>query len=310
MLRTERSRGGTSLGLVVGAAAVMLATLVGLLVFGGRGTASSSDGKTHLLILAAAGLREPMEQLADRYEREHGVRVDIQFGGSNSLLNQLQVDRITAADLFLAADQSYTRLAVEKGLARDALAVATQRPVVVVRKNSAVQIQSLEDLFADGLRLSIADPEQASIGRTVRASLAALSPEHWKRLEQQVERWGVFKPTVNDVAGDVQIGAVDAGIVWDTTVSSPAYRRTLNVIELPELSSRPEQVTLAVLVRSKQPAAARAFAEYLTDPDRGLPVFRAHGFGPVPHAEDKKGVTTEGPRSAEPRSAFHEDGSE
>jgi molybdate transport system substrate-binding protein len=156
-----------------------------------------------------------------------------------------------------------------------------------LRKDSSLTIDSFADLLVDGLRLSMGDPEQAAIGRTIRASLRARSsPESdlWQRLEAQVKRWGVFKPTVNDVANDVQIGAVDAGIVWDTTVSSPAYQRTLNLIELPEISSQSEQVTLAVLSSSTQPAAAWKFARYLTDPAQGQQIFRSHGFRPVPLA--------------------------
>ncbi|MGN6545091.1 MAG: molybdate ABC transporter substrate-binding protein [Aureliella sp.] len=304
------NRSGSSLGLVVCAAAVVFAALIGLLVFGGRGSASSSDAKPHLLIMAAAGLREPMEQIAAEYEREHGVRIDLQFGGSNSLLNQLQIDRISAPDLFLAADQSYTLLAVEKGLAKETLPVATQRPVVIVRKDSPVKIATLDDLFTERLRLSIADPDQAAIGRTVKAALLAISDEHWNRLEQQVARWGVFKPTVNDVAGDVQIGAVDAGIVWDTTVSSPAYQKTLNVIQLPELSNRSEQVTLALLLASKQPDEARKFARYLTDSERGLRIFREHGFGPVPVANDASVRRENHDASAARPTAHDEDGSQ
>lgn len=304
------NRSGSSLGLVVCAAAVVFAALIGLLVLGGRGSASNSDAQPHLLVMAAAGLREPMEQIAGEYQREHGVRIDLQFGGSNSLLNQLQIDRISAPDLFLAADQSYTLLAVERGLAKETLPVATQRPVVIVRKDSRVKIAALDDLFAERLRLSIADPDQAAIGRTVKAALLAISDERWNRLEQQVARWGVFKPTVNDVAGDVQIGAVDAGIVWDTTVSSPAYQNALNVIQLPELSNRPEQVTLALLAASKQPDEARKFARYLTGPEHGLRIFREHGFGPVPIANDASGPHENAEPSATRSSAHDEDGSQ
>lgn len=296
----------------MGAAVVAFAALVGLLVFSGRESVPGSDGKSHLLVMAAAGLREPMERIAAEYQREHGVRVNIQFGGSNSLLNQLQVDQISTPDLFLAADQSYTLLAVHNGLASRTLPVATQRPVVIVRKNSAIRIESFDNLLAEGLRLSLADPDQAAIGRTVRSTLSSLSPEHWRRLEQQVKRWGVFKPTVNDVAGDVQIGAVDAGIVWDTTVSSPAYEGAIEVITLPEISGQPEQVTAALLRSSKQPAEAWKFAQYLTDPARGQQIFCLHGFGRAQIAENRA-TNREGTHdlqsSARP-SASQEDGLE
>jgi molybdate transport system substrate-binding protein len=91
----------------------------------------------------------------------------------------------------------------------------------------------------------------------------------------------VFKPTVPDVATDVVVGNVDAGIVWDATVAMPNLRDKLRAIHLPELDTDPNLVTVAVLNSSPRPTAALKFARYLTARDRGLPVFEDFGFRPV-----------------------------
>ena len=256
--------------------------LVCLLYFGNPKKSSSLQISRTIQLLAAAGLREPIEEIARKYEAECGVKVDIQFGGSNSLLSQIKVDRIGTPDLLLVADEFYTQKAVEGNLAREVLSIAVQRPCVIVPKDSTIQIRSLDDLMVSGRRLSIGNPDQAAIGKAVREALQRIPTKEgsnqWQRLESQVSQHGVFKPTVNEVANDVRIGAVDAGIVWNATVSSPAYRDTLRVIELPELSAESETVSMAVLASSTQPTEALQFARYVSARNRGLEVFKSHGL--------------------------------
>lgn len=256
--------------------------LIGLLVLGNPNRKASKQVVRTIQLLAAAGLREPIQEIASRYEAECGVKVDIQFGGSNSLLSQIKVNRLSTPDLLLVADESYTQQAVESNLAKEVLAIAVQRPCIIVQKNSTLQIRSLDDLMVPGRRLSIGNPDQAAIGKVVREALqkapTADGSNQWKRLETQVLQHGVYKPTVNEVANDVRIGAVDAGIVWTSTVSSPAYQESLRVIELPELSSESEIVSMAVLSSSPQPTEALKFARYVSARNRGLEVFRSHGL--------------------------------
>ena len=74
---------------------------------------------------------------------------------------------------------------------------------------------SLADLLQPGVRVACGNPDATAIGnvhagpaRTFRAMGVAQPPD---------QRSGVFKPTVNEVANDVKLGSVDAGIVWDAT---------------------------------------------------------------------------------------------
>lgn len=276
----RRGRINTLWALLLGAAAAIVG-LAALLWLGGPGR---SEGTAHLLMYCAAGLRPPVEAVAQRYEREYGIRVELQFGGSNALLTQIDVDKFGTADLFLAGDASYTQLAREKGLAAECLAVAYQRPVLAVRKDRPRPIRSLDDLLADGVKVALADPQQAAVGRAVRTALQKITvgpTTRWQQLEQHVTQTGVFKPTVSDVATDVKLGTVDAGFVWDATVAMPGYRDVLQAVTLPELAGARDQVTVCVLHSTRQPTAALRFARYLTACDRGLPVFQECGLEPI-----------------------------
>lgn len=248
------------------------------------GHAANGTTPVTLTMLTAAGTRVAVEEIAAAYEQETGVHIDLQYGGSNTLLNQMQVHEFGTADLFLAADDFYTDQAVQLGLAREVLPIGHQRPVMSIRQDNTKGIASLADLLRDDVIVGMANPDQAAIGRVTRDMLSKTplgDGTAWEAVERAVTERGVFKPTVNDVANDLKLGAIDVGILWDTTVAMPQYRDELRSIAVDELAGEPELVSLAVLESSLQPTAALTFARYLTARDKGLPVFAKYGLKPV-----------------------------
>ena len=262
---------------------LVIAILLAILLRGGGRRQLAAEGQS-LVVLAAAGLRAPMEAIATQYEREFGTSVDLQFGGSGTLLNQIQVNDFATSDLFVSADEYHAQKALSEGLATDAIPLAAQRIVLVVRKDDTRAIASLDDLLSLSVRISCGSPDQAAVGRVVRRILEGIprgDSNCWQAFEQHVTRHGVFKPTVNDVANDVRLGAVDAGLVWDATVAAREYREALRTIDLPELQGATESVQVALLAKSQQPTQALRFARYMSARDRGLATFAEHGLRPV-----------------------------
>lgn len=263
-------------GLLLGAV-----TLICVLIFLMRlGPENRDSDQDRLIVFAAAGMRVPMEEIARQYESEFGVTLEIQYNGSNTLLNQLQTDRFNEVDVYLAADDFYTTKAIELGLAMDTVPVAYQRPVIAVRRDSEQTINSFEDLLRDGVRVAVANPDQAAVGKATRRQLSPLNIggiSCWDQLEQHVRQSGVFKPTVNDIATDVKLGNIDAAIVWNSTVAMPKYREDLVSISLPELNGSPDLISIAVLKSSTDLPSAYRFARYVSARDRGLETFSKYG---------------------------------
>lgn len=261
-----------------------LALIFGLVFILRTGGPDKDQNTDQLTMYCAAGLRFPVEEIVARYQDEFGISVELQFGGSNSLLNQIEVNQFDTADLYLAADDFYTDLAKEKGLAAEALPIAHMRPVIAVAKGNPKQIRGIDDLLREDVSVVLANPDQAAVGRAARGRLQLLETDDgdfWTRLEKHVTDNGVFKPTVNDVASDIKLGAVDAGIVWDSTVAMPTFRDVLEPVVAPELEGDPNLVSICVLKSSPQPTQALKFARYLTARDRGLPYFEEFGTRPV-----------------------------
>lgn len=240
--------------------------LVLLLVLGRPGRPGPTTETKPLVLFCAAGLKPPVEAVAKAYEQEFGISVQVQYGGSGTLLANLTVaDR---GDLFLAADDTYLELARSNGLLAEVVPLARLTPVIAVARGNPRGVRGPDDL--PSLPVALANPEAAAVGRTARDLLRRSG--QWASLADRVK---VFKPTVNDVANDIKLGAVDAGIVWDATVRQ--YPE-LEAVRVAAFDAHPQSVSIGVLKSSQQPTAALRFARYLGAPERGLREFAGRGY--------------------------------
>ena len=232
-------------------------------------TAGDSKSSTKSLMLyCAAGIRDPIEKARKDYEKEYGVEIQVQYGGSGALLNNLKVAQ--KGDLYLSADANLMAKARAEGLVAEILPLAKQHPVIVTAHGNPRQITSLNDVTRDGLKWCYANPDAAAVGTVTKRVLQKM--DLWEKASKQAT---VFKPTVNDVASDVKLGSVDAGIVWSTTAI--AYPE-LAVVQAPELENQVEEIKLGVLKSSQQTSRALHFARFLAASDRGLVHFNQLGY--------------------------------
>jgi len=271
--RTQGSTGAARNAWVVTLASLAaIAVLVALLRDRGPARGPSTDATNPLLVFCAAGIKVPVEAAARDFERETGERVQLQYGGSGTLLGNLRVAE--AGDVYVPADASYIEAGRGFGVLAEVVPLARQRPVILVAKGNPKGIRAIEDLGRDGVRVSFANPEAASVGRSVRALLQASG--RWTALEARI---AVFKPTVNDVANDVKLGAVDAGIVWDALA---AQYPDLDVVRVPAFDDAAETLHAAVLKSSRRPTVALRFLRFLAARDRGAGIFAASGYEALP----------------------------
>ncbi len=229
-----------------------------------------SSARPKLLLYCAAGMRYAMQEIINEYQEAYDVEISAQYQGSNTLLAQIDVTK--KGDLYLAADDSYVALAREKGLAAESIPLALMKPVIVVHKDNK-SIKGLDDLLDPANRVCLGNPEAAAIGKKTRKLL--LRSGHWEKLNANVTKNGVFKPTVNEVAVDIKLKSVQAGIIWDATVGQyPELRQ----ISCPELDSGEATIQICVLKGSTNPTAALSFARFIAARDRGLQTFSKKGF--------------------------------
>jgi molybdate transport system substrate-binding protein len=210
-----------------------------------------------------------MEEIGAAYEQETGQAVATEYGDSGRLLGQVEIR--PDGDLFLPADNSYIQIAESKGLIARRVPLCRMSAVLLCRPE--YRVESLADLIRPGLRLGIANPDRAAIGKVVRQHLALQGK--WDALAARID---VQHFNVTDAANAVQLGSRDATFVWD--VVALKYP-DLAMFRLPELAGAEGRVELALLNGSPNPDAAARFARYTSASDRGLRYFRKEGFQQV-----------------------------
>ena len=244
-----------------------IAGLVALLAWNSSPPAHSPVRES-LVVYCAAGLKPAVEAAAADYQREQQVAIQLQYGGSGTLLNNLKVAQ--RGDLFIPGDAGFVEMGRSNGLLAEVLPLARMSAVIAVPRGNPKGIASVRDLLRDGVRLSLGNPDSVAIGTVARAALVRSGD--WSALSARAL---VFKPTVNDVANDVKLAAVDAGIVWDATLRQ--YPE-LEAVRVPELATARSEVSVCVLRSSTRPTEALRFARYLSARDRGMRRFQEAGF--------------------------------
>lgn len=235
------------------------------------GPAAAPGSHQPLVVYCAASNKSVMEAIRADYEAKYKTPLQIQYGPSQTLLAAIQVSG--AGDLFLPADDSYIEMAREKNLLAEEFPLARMQAVVAVPKGNPKGIKQLDDLLRDDVRVAQASYEGAAIGKMTREVLSASG--QWDALHEHTT---VYKTTVNEVASDVKVGSVDAGIVFDAVLHDYP---TLEAVAIPELAPATAQITVATVAASRQPQQALHLARYMSASDAGLLKYKEFGFQTV-----------------------------
>ncbi len=248
---------------------IALALGFGVLFTLHRGDRSGSGKGGTLTVYCAAGIKQPVDHLAKAYQEETGAEIQLQYGGTGTLLSQIAL--AGRGDLFIAADAQAMEAALAKGLVREVIPLVRQYPVVAVAAGNPKRIARFDDLLRDDVKVALGNPEAASIGKATQRGAG----DRWEDLQAHA---AVMKPTVTEIASDLKVGAVDAAIVWNSTVPQFAG---LEAVRLPEFDAQSDVVKVGILTASKDPTAALRFARYLAAPEKGGAAFHARGFDAI-----------------------------
>ncbi|HEY6195643.1 MAG TPA: molybdate ABC transporter substrate-binding protein [Candidatus Eisenbacteria bacterium] len=233
-----------------------------------------------LRVFAAASLTDAFQDLARAYERDHaGVRVQLQFAGSQILARQLEQG--ARADVFASADPAWLA-----GLERDG---RLDGPWVVFAHNPLVVIAPAHDpgrlggprgLSRPRLKLVLAAPSVPA-GRYARALLRALGrqPGFGRGFTDSALANVVSdEDDVRAVLEKVRLGEADAGIVYASDVAGIPPRE-LRVWSVPEGARVTADDAIGVL-HGPEVDLAHAFVDAVCSP-AGQRALRARGFSPA-----------------------------
>lgn len=207
------------------AAAFAVAGTLGGSLTAGLAGCSSPPPRQQVTVLAASSLTESFRTLAAAYEKAHS-RVDVRlvFGASSSLARQVAAG--SPGDVIATASQS--TLTGLKGIAPPAV-FARNRLEIAVPPGNPGRVRALADLGRPALRVAVC-ATQVPCGDAARRAFAAA---------HVTGRPDSYEPDVKAVLTKVELGEVDAGLVYATDVRAAGRRAVGLPVDPPVLAAYP-----------------------------------------------------------------------
>jgi molybdate transport system substrate-binding protein len=242
-----------------------------LLLFGCKAEKpeESDSAAKELLLYCGAGIRPPVQKIAEAFESEHGVKVITDYAGSEVLLSKIKLAR--RGDLYMPGDKHYVEQAAKEGMILSQQSVCYFVPTILVRKDNPKNIRGLHDLLADGLKLGIGDAKACAIGRKTK-QIFAKNNIAWEDVENNV----VFQSlTVNELGMQIQTGSLDAVIVWDAIASYYVEHGT--EVPIPVEENVISTVNIGILTFTQDRSLAEEFVKFAAS-QSGQDIFKQHNY--------------------------------
>jgi molybdate transport system substrate-binding protein len=235
-----------------------------------------SESPRRLRVLCGSSMAQPMRKIAEGFKTAHGIVVEFDLGGSETLLPRVLVG--SAGDVYVCHDPFEAKVR-EAGKASESVVTGWLCPIVVAAVGNPRDIRNWDDLAKPGLRLGIGDPRYSTCGEMFAAELRR------RGIEEKVMRNVVVQArSHSELALAVTTGALDAAAVWNFV--APEYRGKLEQTAIS--ATYPEvRVTVIGLNTSAEPELRDEFLKWCRRPE-SLALFAEHGYTRQHDSDPKK----------------------
>jgi molybdate transport system substrate-binding protein len=224
-------------------------------------------------IAAAADLTFAFKDVAARFEKHTGNKVELTYGSSGNFFSQIQNG--APFDLFFSADLSFPQKLEEAGLVEPGTTYEYAKGQIVIWVPNASKLdlsKGLAVLLDPGIRkIAIANPQHAPYGS---AAVAAMQREG---IYDQVKSKFVMGENISQTAQFVQSGNADAGIVALSLALAPAMKDNGRYVEIPASDYPPLLQAAVILKSSRNKELAKQFLKFLKQPDT-VALMERYGF--------------------------------
>lgn len=212
-----------------------------------------------------------MEQAARAFEKEKGIRVDLHFSGSGTMLSQMKMAH--RGDLYIPGTPDYMLKAVREGVVdpKTVKIIAYLVMSIDVQHGNPMNIQSLSDLARPGIRVGIGNPEAVCVG------LYAVEVLEKNGLLNEVQKNIItYAPSCSATAALLVMKKVDAILGW--RVFSKWWPDKIDAVFLkPDEVPRLAYIPAAISTYSNDKENAQRFIDFLTSPE-GQKIFARWGY--------------------------------
>jgi molybdate transport system substrate-binding protein len=218
----------------------------------------AQQAKKELRVAAASDLQPILPVLAERYEKETGVKLLVSYGSSGNLATQI----INGApmDLFLGADFVFPEKVVAAGLADSTAPTQYARGTLVLwaRKDSPLQPISLDSLTDKRVTaVAIANDLHAPYGRAAVMALQRL------KMYDTVKPHLVIAENIAQAAQFVESGNAQLGLISLTAASTSKFQAEGTFVRVPRSTYSPIMQCAVVMKTSDRRTETHAFLDWL-----------------------------------------------
>ena len=237
---------------------------------GSGGSSSSASGSPSaaltgtITVFAAASLMGTFTQLGKQFEAAHpGDTVKFSFGPSSGLATQITSG--APADAFASAAPANMDTVVQAGDASNPQNFAKNTMEVAVPPKNPGKVKSVNDLAKKSVKVALCQPQ---------VPCGVVAAEVFKNAGIKVKPV-TLQPDVKSVLTQVELGSVDAGMVYVTDVMAAGTK--VKGVTISDKDNASTLYPIATISDSKHKSIAQSFVAYVLSP-AGQQVLTAAGF--------------------------------
>jgi molybdate transport system substrate-binding protein len=230
---------------------------------GASGSPSAASTGT-ITVFAAASLMGTFTQLGKQFEAAHpGDTVKFSFGPSSGLATQITSG--APADAFASAAPANMDTVVQAGDASNPQNFAKNTMEVAVPPKNPGKVKSVNDLAKKSVKVALCQPQ---------VPCGVVAAEVFKNAGIKVKPV-TLQPDVKSVLTQVELGSVDAGMVYVTDVMAAGTK--VKGVTISDKDNASTLYPIATISDSKHKSIAQSFVAYVLSP-AGQQVLTAAGF--------------------------------
>ena len=227
--------------------------------------ASATAGTTSITVFAAASLQGSFTQIGKQFEAAHpGTHVTFSFGPSSGLATQI-INGAPASVFASAAPANMTQVVKAGDTAQAPSNFAANKMEVAVPPANPAGVTSVSNLSNSAVKVALCQPQ---------VPCGTVAAEVFKNAGITVKPI-TLQPDVKSVLTQVELGNVDAGMVYVTDVKAAGTK--VKGVPVPASENASTLYPIATLHAATDKTVANQFVAYVTGP-QGQRVLAMDGF--------------------------------
>jgi molybdate transport system substrate-binding protein len=232
---------------------------------------SGSEAQRSITVFCGSASKPAMEEIAGLFEKEKNIRVNMTFGGSGTLLSQIELSK--KGEIYLPGSPDYIIIGNRKKLLveNSDKIVAYLVPAIITPAGNPKGIGSLADLAKPGIKVGIGNPRTVCLGLY---GIELLKANHLLGgvMKNVVTHGASCSKTANLAA----MNKVDAVLGWKVFQSWNSDRLSYVPID-PDQIPRISYIPISIPIYTKDASLSKAFIDFTLSP-KGRRIYRKFGY--------------------------------